>query len=150
MMSLISQNATSKDQVKKKKTDNKDEEGKEAVEDGNELNVDAIRIQRRKRGRKENEDLTEIEQEKEMNKLENFLFGSLYTTVEFGRNDDREEAISEVDNTSALFFTDRSGNSVLPVYKEDMESGEDSTDEVENKPRKPVWTDEEEEKPILI
>ncbi|KAL3849926.1 hypothetical protein ACJIZ3_011808 [Penstemon smallii] len=146
MMSLISQNAPNKDQVKKKKKKDNKDEGKEAVEDGNELNVDAIRIQKRKRGLKENEDLTEIEQEKEMNKLENFLFGSLYTPVEFGRNDDHEEAISEVDNTSALFFTDRSGNSVLPLYEEDMESGEESSDEVENKPRKPVWTDEEEEK----
>lgn len=150
-MSLISLNAIPKEPVKKKKRVTKKdeitllEEGKEDVEDGNGIDLDATRNQKRKRGRKENDELLEIEQEKEMKKLENFLFGSLYSPVEFGK-DDEEEAREEVDNSSALFFTDRSANSVLSVYEEDMDAREESTEGQENNQRKPVWVDDEEEK----
>ncbi|KAL3828011.1 hypothetical protein ACJIZ3_016813 [Penstemon smallii] len=152
MASLISQNAIHKGLVKKKKSmpiEDKItlvEEGKEDLENGNDLNLDATRNQKRKRGRKEKDDLTDIEQEKEMKKLENFLFGSLYTPVQFGK-DDEEEDRAEVDNSSALFFTDKSADSALSVYEEDIASGEESSDgEEENKQKKPVWIDEEEEK----
>ncbi|KAG8370753.1 hypothetical protein BUALT_Bualt13G0016300 [Buddleja alternifolia] len=150
-MSLISQNAIPKEPVKRKKkavkTDEFEliEEGKEEDEDRNELGLDDTKNQKRKRAQKNKDELIEIEQEKKMKKLENSLFGSLYNPVEFGK-DDEEEARDEVDNTSALFFTDKSANSTMSVYEEDMESGEESTEEQENKQRKPVWIDDEEEK----
>ncbi|KAK6120051.1 hypothetical protein DH2020_046181 [Rehmannia glutinosa] len=150
-MSLISQNAIPKEPVKKKKkVTMKDEitlveEGKEEVENGNEMDLDATRNQKRKKGRKENDERIEIEQQKEMKKLESFLFGSLYNQVEFGK-DDEEEPREEVDNSSAMFFTDRSANSVLSVYEEDMDTEKESSDIPENIQRKPVWIDDEEEK----
>ncbi|KAL7164752.1 hypothetical protein ACSBR2_040623 [Camellia fascicularis] len=80
-----------------------------------------------------------------MKKLENFLFGSLYSLVEFGKEDD-EELRDGVDKSSALFFTDKSVNSVLSVYEDDAEFQESSDDEDEAGQRKPVWVDDEEEK----
>ncbi|KAL2236450.1 U3 small nucleolar RNA-associated protein 18 homolog isoform X2 [Sesamum indicum] len=149
-MSLISQNAVPKEPVKKKKKAMKKgeiallEEGKEEVEDGNEIVLDGTRNQKRKRGQKDNDELMEAE-EKEMTKLENFLFGPLYTPVEF-RKDDEDEAGEELDNDCALFFTDRTANSVLSVYEEDMDSGDKSTEGQESRQRKKVWVDDEEDK----
>ncbi|KAF5938781.1 hypothetical protein HYC85_023040 [Camellia sinensis] len=72
-----------------------------------------------------------------MKKLENFLFGSLYSPVEFGKEDD-EELRDGVDKSSALFFTNKSGNSVLFVYKDDAEFRKSSDDEDEVGQRRPV------------
>lgn len=80
-----------------------------------------------------------------MKKLENFLFGSLYSPIEFARHED-EEVGNEVDETAAVFFVDRSANSGLSVYEEDTDSGEESSDEKDTKQRKRAWIDEEEEK----
>ncbi|KAL0458261.1 UNVERIFIED_CONTAM: U3 small nucleolar RNA-associated protein 18 [Sesamum latifolium] len=121
------------------------EEGKEEVEDGNEIVLDGTRNQKRKRGRKDNDELMEVEEEKEMTKLENFLFGPLYTPVEFCK-DDEDEAGEELDNGSALFFTDRTANSVLSVYEEDMDSGDKSNEGQESNQRKKLWVDDEEDK----
>lgn len=149
-MSLISQNAIPKEPLKKKKRVTKHdeitlvEEEKEEVEDVDEIDVDAKRNQKRKKGRKENDEQLEIEQGKEMKKLENVLFGSLYSPIEFGKDD--EDARGEVDNSSALFFTDKSANSMLSVYEEDVVIGEETTEGQEKNQRKPVWVDDEEEK----
>ncbi|KAI3506830.1 hypothetical protein L1887_21395 [Cichorium endivia] len=95
-----------------------------------------VKPKKKKRERKEDIE-AETEQAIEMKKLENVLFGSLYP-VEFGKNIEKDEE-------SALFFTDRSANSVLTVYEEDAPMGEIVATE-DYTPRKPVWVDEEEEK----
>lgn len=151
-MSLISQNAIPKEVgKKKKKVSKKDEtalvEGRgDVVEDVDEIMVDATRSKKRKKGPKENDELLAIEEGKQMKKLESFLFGSLHSPVEFGK-DEEEEAKEEVDNSSALFFTDRTANSVLSVYEEDVDNREEeSAEERGNNERKAVWVDDEEEK----
>ncbi|XP_022857024.1 U3 small nucleolar RNA-associated protein 18 homolog [Olea europaea var. sylvestris] len=146
MTSLISQNAIPKEV---KRNANKDGttlvgDGNKDVEDGQELDLDAIKNRKRRRERKKKDEESEIEQEREMKKLENFLFGSLYSPIEFGKHN--EEMRDEVDNSSALYFTDRSANSMLSVYEEDAGLAEETSDEEETKQRKPVWVDEEEEK----
>ncbi|XP_073063476.1 U3 small nucleolar RNA-associated protein 18 homolog isoform X2 [Primulina eburnea] len=151
MTSLISQNTVPKESTKKKKKRDKDEvtfaqAEEERFEGGQELDLDVTKNQKRKRGRKEKDGTTEIEQEKEMKKLENCLFGSLFSPLEFGK-DGEEEGGDGVDNGSTLFFTDRSANCVLSVYEEDVEMSKRGVEGGEgNKQRKPVWVDEEEEK----
>jgi len=86
-----------------------------------------------------------IHQEKEMKKLENFLFGSLYSRVEFGK-DDGKELMNVPDKNSGLFFTDRSADIVVSVYKENVILQESSNDEGKGGERELVWVDEEEEK----
>lgn len=144
MMSLISQNAIPKEV---KRDANKDvtplvKDGNKEVDNGHELNLDAIKNRNRKRERKNEDEELEIEQEREMNKLENFLFGSLYSPIEFGKHNEEMRD----DSSAALFFTDRSANSMLSVYEEDTGLAEETSDEEEIKQRKPVWVDEEEEK----
>ena len=70
---------------------------------------------KRKEHNEENEKLV-IEQESEMKKLENSLFGSLYSPVEFGK-EDKEEIQDKLEKGSALFITDRSANSKLLFMK---------------------------------
>ncbi|KAL0390951.1 UNVERIFIED_CONTAM: U3 small nucleolar RNA-associated protein 18 [Sesamum calycinum] len=150
-MSLISQNAVPKEPVKKKKKATKKgeialvEEGQEEVEDGHEIVLDGTRNQKRKRGGRDNDELMKVEEEKEMMKLENFLFGPLYTPVEFCK-DDEDEAGEELDNGRALFFTDRTANSVMSVYEEDMDSGDKGTEGQESNQRKKLWVNDEEDK----
>ncbi|KAL6183519.1 hypothetical protein ACLB2K_044930 [Fragaria x ananassa] len=99
-----------------------------------------MRMTQRKKARKGEDEKVAVEQEKEMKKLENFLFGSIYSPVEFGKEDE-EEAVDEVGKGSALFFVDRSATIVQPGDEDDAELSEEDT-----KQRKPVWMDEEEEK----
>lgn len=149
MVSLISQNAAPKDRVEKSKSKADDEpsgiDGTETIDDGLVSDLQKVASHRkRKKEQKEENKKVEIEQEREMKKLENFLFGSLYSPTEIGRDED-EEARQEVDDSAAMFFVDRSANSALSVYKEDVDSAETS-DEEDAKLRKPVWIDEEEER----
>ncbi|GFZ13575.1 transducin/WD40 repeat-like superfamily protein [Actinidia rufa] len=148
-MSLISQNVLPKDQIEKTKRKASDQpsllEDDQELEGRKEDKPDTYRIKKRKEERKEEDKQLEIEQKKEMNKLENFLFGSLYSPVEFGKDDD-EELRDGVDKSSALFFTDRSANSILSVYEDNAEFQESGDDEEETGQRKPVWVDDEEEK----
>ncbi|KAA8534307.1 hypothetical protein F0562_031866 [Nyssa sinensis] len=148
MMGLISQNVLPKDQVKEFKR-NADEPlllgGNEEIEGRKQPDSYTLKEKKRKKERKEEQKQLEIEQEREMKKLENFLFGSLYSPAKFGK-DDEEELIDGVEKGSALFFTDRSANSVLSVYEEDAEPPEQNNNEQETKQRKPVWAYEEEEK----
>lgn len=149
MMSLISQNVIPKERVQKIKRKALDEpssfiEEKEEVEDEKEFELGTLKTKKKKKERKEHNEELEIEQDKEMKRLENFLFGSLYSPVEFGRGE--EENVRGGAENSALFFTDRSANSVLSVYEEDSEFPLESNAEEESKQRKPVWLDEEEEK----
>ncbi|XP_027113095.1 U3 small nucleolar RNA-associated protein 18 homolog [Coffea arabica] len=149
MVDLISQNAVPKDRVEKSKRTAYDEpsgiDGSEPIDDGLVSDLQKVASHRkRKKERKEDNKKVEIEQEREMKNLENFLFGSLYSPTEFGKDED-EEVRQEVDDSAAMFFVDRSANSALSVYEGDVDSAETS-DEEDAKQKKPVWIDEEEER----
>ncbi|KAF5937445.1 hypothetical protein HYC85_024951 [Camellia sinensis] len=149
-MSLISQNVVPKDQTEKVKRKASVQpsllEADQEIEDRKENKSVAYKKKKRKEERKEEDKMLEIEEGKKMKKLENFLFGSLYSPVEFGKEDDEELREDGVDKGSALFFTDKSANSILSVYEEDAEFQESSDGEEEAGQRKPVWVDDEEEK----
>ncbi|XVE52264.1 hypothetical protein DITRI_Ditri02bG0109100 [Diplodiscus trichospermus] len=135
-MSLISQNPVSRNRVKAKRDDDEPlihEDGKD-IENGLEPDSEVSRMKKRK---KEKEKQVEIEQEKEMKKLENFLFGSIYSPVEFGKEGE-ENAQDVAEDGSALFFLDSSTNKV--------EFSEESDYEEKSEERKAVWVDEEEER----
>ncbi|XP_062029453.1 U3 small nucleolar RNA-associated protein 18 homolog [Rosa rugosa] len=139
-MSLISQNIPGH----KTKRMDADEpsflQGNEDSGDGKESNLEIMRMTKRKKARNGEDEKVAVEQEKETKKLENFLFGSIYSPVEFGKEDE-EEAVDQVDKGSALFFVDRSASIVHPGNDDDAKFSEEDT-----KQRKPVWMDEEEEK----
>uniref|UniRef100_A0A3N7EH18 Uncharacterized protein n=1 Tax=Populus trichocarpa TaxID=3694 RepID=A0A3N7EH18_POPTR len=103
---------------------NKDDEDDERESD--------LIMSKTKKKRKERDELLEkqleIEEGKEKKKLENFLFGSLYSPVQFGKG--------EEENNSLSFFLDRSVGGVGPDSQEDVELTEDSDIEEENKQRK--------------
>ncbi|CAL5432833.1 unnamed protein product [Camellia sinensis] len=149
-MSLISQNVVPKDQTEKVKRKASVQpsllEADQEIEDRKENKSVAYKKKKRKEERKEEDKMLEIEEGKKMKKLENFLFGSLYSPVEFGKEDDEELREDGVDKGSALFFADKSANSILSVYEEDAEFQESSDGEEEAGQRKPVWVDDEEEK----
>ena len=134
-MSLISQNASTKNVVNKSKRE---------VEDDVE-NSDTLKVKKKKKY-DEGEQLA-MEQVKEMKKLENFLFGSLYSPLEFGKEEDEVEPPKAAEKVSDLFFTDRSADSVLTVYREeDADLSEGSHDDDDRAlQKKPVWVDDEEE-----
>ncbi|RVW54790.1 U3 small nucleolar RNA-associated protein 18-like [Vitis vinifera] len=99
-MSLISQNILRKNRVNKTKREDVDVpsplEGNEN-EDRKELVPDILRTKKRKKEHKEEDKQLEVEEEREMKKLENFLFGSLYDPVEFGKVGFPEESSGEED-----------------------------------------------------
>ncbi|XP_028758437.1 U3 small nucleolar RNA-associated protein 18 homolog [Neltuma alba] len=137
-MSLISQNVDLKNEVKKTK---RGETGELTYleEDGGvkESETDMLKMKKRKKESKKEQ--LQMEQAKEMKTLENFLFGSLYAPIEFGKGDDSLQT-----KASDSFFTDRSANSVLSAY-EDADYLEESDDDRDPSQRKPAWVDEEEE-----
>ncbi|KAL6998337.1 hypothetical protein U1Q18_008461 [Sarracenia purpurea var. burkii] len=147
-MSWISQNVRPKDQIEKikRKASKKPSllEDDEELEERKEDEPDKYKTKKRKEERVEEDKQLEIKQENEMKKLENFLFGSLYSPVEFGKQDEEESRDEIIEKSSALFFTDRSANSVLSVYENNAEFSESTDDGVRQ--RKPVWVDEQEEK----
>ncbi|GLU07639.1 hypothetical protein SLE2022_245910 [Rubroshorea leprosula] len=146
-MSLISQNADSRNRVRSKRDDDGDEplvlEGGRDVE--NEGESDLV-ISKSKKRKKEMEKRLEIEQEREMKKLENFFFGSLYSPLEFGKEESEEKGQDLDEDGSALFFVDRSANNLLSAHEEDAELLEASNDGEVKSQKKAVWVDEEEEK----
>ncbi|KAL6959850.1 hypothetical protein U1Q18_040000 [Sarracenia purpurea var. burkii] len=119
---------------------------KGVVEDDGELEEkkedkpDTYRTKKRKEEHVEECKQLEIEQENEMKKLEKFLFGSLCSPVEFGKQDDEELRDEIIEKSSILFFTDRSANSVLSVYENDVEFPENTDDEEGDRQRKPSRT----------
>lgn len=153
-MSLISQNAIVKDKVNKKgkRKDAEDDEpplvgGSEDIPENEDLDV---MISKKKKKRREAEEKQlQMEEEMEMKVLGNFLFGSVYSPVEFGKEDgDEGEAGTDGDDT-ALFVMDRSGGSIVSVYEEDAGIQLQSSDGYNNKQRKPAWVDDEEEKAAI-
>lgn len=87
-------------------------------EDAQNEYLDVSRMNKKKKRKEHNEENEKlvIEQEREMKKLENSLFGSLYSPVEF-RKEDKEEIQDKLEKGSALFITDRSANSKLLFMK---------------------------------
>ncbi|XP_047327028.1 U3 small nucleolar RNA-associated protein 18 homolog [Impatiens glandulifera] len=148
-MSLISQNAILNGREQKAKRKPEDGalplETDRVIEDAEES--DFVMLEAKKRKKKqpsEEQKQIELEQKKEIKKLENFLFGSLYTPVEFGKDGDEEEeeeTVAPTKKDTALFFYDGSADSSLPVYEEDSEFSESDEEEL-----KPAWVDDEEEK----
>ncbi|XVF60810.1 hypothetical protein PTKIN_Ptkin08bG0077900 [Pterospermum kingtungense] len=138
-MSLISQNPVSRNRLKAKREDVEPilHEDSKDVENGLESDSEISKLKKRK---KEKEKKIEIEQEKEVKKLENFLFGSIYSPVEFGKEGE-ENAQDVAEDGSALFFLDSSANNV--------ELSEESDYEEKSKERKAVWVDEEEERTTI-
>ncbi|KAK6259346.1 hypothetical protein SCA6_013820 [Theobroma cacao] len=137
-MSLISQNPVSRNRVKAKRDDGPSiHEDNKDIDNGLESDSEVSRLKKR---RKEKEKQIEMEQEKEIKKLEKFLFGSIYSPVEFGKTGEENAQVVAQDG-STLFFLDRSVNN--------LELPEESDDEEKNKERKAVWVDEEEEKTTI-
>lgn len=149
-MSLISQHVLPKERANKSIMVSTEDtlliNATEEIETKSILDSEGLRTKKRRKGKKEHENQKEIEQGEEMKKLENLLFGSLYSPVEFGKDDEEEVTKTTMETDSAFFFTDRSADTAHLAYKEDEESIEGSIDEEEDKQRKPVWVDEEEEK----
>lgn len=138
-MSLIPRNVKSRSVGKVKREDNDEAallENERNIENGTDSDLDITKTKKR---RKEKEREEEIEQEKERKKLENFLFGSLYSPVVFGKEEEEEK------DGDDLFVVVPSANRELTVYENDDGISEESGYEEDPKTRKAVWKDEEEE-----
>ncbi|KAI4301165.1 hypothetical protein L6164_034471 [Bauhinia variegata] len=145
-MSLISQSILPQNELNKSKRERETTEPSylDDIEDGEEADVDTFKMKRRNKKSKEEQLLMEqVKEVKVMKKLENFLFGSLYSPTEFGKEDEVQARIAK---DSESFFMDRSANSVLSVYEGDSDPSEESHDDEDASLRKPVWVDDEEEK----
>ncbi|KAF5744128.1 U3 small nucleolar RNA-associated protein 18 [Tripterygium wilfordii] len=140
-MSLISQNAISRNRVKARREQADEPRFLEENKNNEDLRESELDIPTKKKRKKEKEGKLGVEQEQQMMKLENFLFGSLYSPIEFGK----EKAQDEAEKGSALFYVDRSAND-LSFDEEDAETDEESSDEGATEQRKAVWVDDEEEK----
>lgn len=139
----------------KKKVKRKDAKGDkpsllEGSEDIPENEGSEIMISKKKKKRNEAErKKLQIEEELEMTELGNFLFGSLHSPVEFGKENGNDgEARFDGDDDSALFVMDRSGSAAMSLNEEDV-GFQLGNDEDGDKQRKPVWVDEEEEKAAI-
>ncbi|CAA7031444.1 unnamed protein product [Microthlaspi erraticum] len=136
-MDTLSQNAP-----KSKK--GKREESKKQYrdfEDGKDIGSDD---DARGKRRKKEEDKQRASEQVEMKKLENLLFGSLYSPVTFGK-----EGGGDVEaDGSSLFHVDRSAAEEIPDYEDDDEqlSDEEKRGQAEGRIRKgeAAWEDEEE------
>lgn len=140
-MSLISQNALSDNH--REKLDGQAADGSPA--DKETLLVDEHKLKdlkRKKRGRDYELSERKSEQEKEMKKLESFLFGTLYSPVKFGKEADGEEDEGMARDVP-LFFMDKSTRDDMVIYEEDLHS---RIEEERGEERKPAWFDEEEER----
>uniref|UniRef100_A0A803L9F4 U3 small nucleolar RNA-associated protein 18 homolog n=1 Tax=Chenopodium quinoa TaxID=63459 RepID=A0A803L9F4_CHEQI len=132
-MSLISQNAVIKNKGKKKSKRIGDEGEEPSLLEGREESLE-----------KEGSDV-------EAANLGNFLFGSLHSPVEFGKEDEDEDEKGGLDvDDSALFVLDRSGNKDVLVDGEDGGYQVGVVDEDGDKQRKPAWMDDEEETVVNI
>ncbi|KAM7254073.1 hypothetical protein ACFE04_031755 [Oxalis oulophora] len=92
--------------------------------------------------RKEMLERTLVQDAAEMKMLQNNLFASIHSPVQFGKQDDVHD--DDDDDDTALFFVDRYAKSQLSAYEEDVELFQGVKEEKTDK-KKPVWVDEEEE-----
>lgn len=140
-MDLISQNVAAKDRVKKLKREDGDEPSFSESSKG-------LQMGKKKRHGNEEKHLHSQEQ-MEMRKLENSLFGSLYSPLEFGEGEEKQENIW-LKQCSTLFITDRSPHSVLSAYEEEGDFQRVNIDyENETKELKPAWFDDEEDRTTI-
>ncbi|XP_058108193.1 U3 small nucleolar RNA-associated protein 18 homolog [Magnolia sinica] len=150
-MSLISQNLPSKKRLGKVRREESDGPPLSQRDDESELTdkpdsvISSGKKRRTERDSSLDEKHLEVEQKNEMKRLENFLFGSLYDPVEFGKEVE-EEAGKEISTGPALFFTDRSANADVSVFEEDVVLQDGSDGEKPKLERKPAWIDDEEER----
>ena len=142
-MALISQNSMRKSKREKNDEPSYLRVGEES-DDGKESELENLRIKKRKKEQQERDEKAAIEQEREMKKLENFLFGSLYSPVGFGKEDEGD-AQDGLDRSSDLFYVYRSASNAISVCEGGAELLEETSDEEEAKPKRPVWVDDEEE-----
>lgn len=146
-MSLLSQSVASIEKFTGEKTVNsssplRNEDAKDVEKSGS----DTTRTKKRKKEHKQEDQQLVKEQKMEMQKLENFLFGSLYSPVEFGKEEELNGVSAQEKDDSALYIMDRSANSSLSAYEDDFGLLDESDNEDGPRERKPVWVDEEEEK----
>ena len=148
-MSLISQNVAVISSTEKVNGDNTVGSSsllrKVDASDVENSGADTTRAKKRKKEHKKEDEQIVKEQQKEMEKLENFLFGSLYSPVEFGKDEEKNDFSAE-EKAPALYIMDRSANNSLSVYENDVGLLDESSSKEEAQQRKPVWVDEEEEK----
>lgn len=148
MMSLLSQNIPSKrsrpDDSKLDESESDEPVGQKENMSEDDGELSDLDISRTKKGSTGKEKGLKVEEEQEMKRLESLLFGSLHSSIEFGK-EEGGEVEDEAPDDSALFFVDRSASSVLSVYEEDGKLPL-NVEEGSGKQRKPVWVDEEEEK----
>ncbi|KAL5199040.1 hypothetical protein ABZP36_002552 [Zizania latifolia] len=147
-MSLISQNTLQKRRLEKRGSDDDSDEvigstvaaGAEVANETKSQNGN----KERKRKKAKALEAKEKEEKEKMRQLESSLFGALYAPLQF--DTEVEAAVSDKDAPS--FFLDRSagdGEEDLPVYEEDL-SSEDELNGTDNRGRKPVWVDDEDER----
>ncbi|CAH2072797.1 unnamed protein product [Thlaspi arvense] len=131
-MSLLSQNAP----TSKGRRENRD------VEDGKDVGSDD---DARGKRRKMEEEKQRLSEQVEMKKLENLLFGSIYSPVTFGKEDGGVEA-----DGSALFHVDRSAVRQTPDDDEEEEDDDEQLSDEEGgeaegtRKGQAAWEDEEE------
>ncbi|VVB14413.1 unnamed protein product [Arabis nemorensis] len=141
---MLSQNVpTSKGNRNEPKKQNRD------VEDGNDIggSDDDARVKRRKKEMEKKQELEQVE----MKKLEDLLFGSLYSPVTFGKQDGGDKGFEEEADGSALFRVDRSAARQPTDYEVDYEDDDEQHSDEEKdkadgvrKKGEAAWEDEEE------
>ncbi|KGN61987.1 U3 small nucleolar RNA-associated protein 18 homolog [Cucumis sativus] len=147
-MSLISQNVAVVSSIEKVMEENTlSPSSPPRNADASDVDKSGLDTSRAKKRKKEHkiEDKQLVKEQKEMMKLENFLFGSLYSPVEFGK-DEEQNGFNSEEKTPALYIMDRSADHSLSAYEDDYGLLDESTNKEEHQQRKPVWVDEEEEK----
>ncbi|AED91981.1 U3 small nucleolar RNA-associated protein 18 [Arabidopsis thaliana] len=133
----LSQNAPKSKGIKREELKKQYED----VEDEEEIGSDDdLTRGKRRKTEKEKQKLEESELV-EMKKLENLIFGSLYSPVTFGKE--------EEEDGSALFHVDRSAVRQIPDYEDDGDDDEELSDEengqvVAIRKGEAAWEDEEE------
>ncbi|KAK1305926.1 hypothetical protein QJS10_CPA10g00992 [Acorus calamus] len=130
-MSLISQNVLLNKPTEEIRQKEEEEEGREE-ENGEKSTgeTETAALKRRKRKRGKSSKFEEAKREEDMKNLQNDLFGSIYSPLEFGNES----------HQAPLFFIDRSADDETAVFEEDAKSELE-----EEETRKPVWVDDEEE-----
>ncbi|VFQ81124.1 unnamed protein product [Cuscuta campestris] len=132
-MSLISQNAAPKERPTKKIRVEL-HEGKKQTQEITVANSDASG----KRKKKKRSKTLEPKEVEEMKRLENSLFGSLHSPLEYGKADGED---------SEVFIVDRIGNNSLTAYEDDeTQMADGSVEDEGTEEQKPAWIDEEDEK----
>ncbi|XP_078435720.1 transducin/WD40 repeat-like superfamily protein [Wolffia australiana] len=152
-MSLISQNAPSKKDKRRKVDEGADFEespGFLGVEEADVTKVsNSTKLRRKKKKKNRDVDVSRREDEPgtdaaEEKNLEDLLFGSLYSFPEFGKEGNGDGEV--IDATSGpQFYIDKSGsNSIIPFESEFKVQDHEQGQVIEF--RESVWVDDEEEK----